>query len=158
MEGHSPLPFSRPTASLTSTITKLTISTLNSQNPHILHNGQRVYLLQNHQGYLFLTHQASPAVPNQPHLLGEIPCMKLYDSAKTLAFLDIQPLSKGHAVRSPPFPLAYKPQSTNSALIPFTARDPQTPRRQTNRHPRRRPPRSPLRPQKSRHGFRCSGL
>ena len=28
--------------------------------------------------------------------------MQLYESAKVLAFLDIQPLSRGHAVRSPP--------------------------------------------------------
>ncbi|KND90783.1 Hit family protein 1 [Tolypocladium ophioglossoides CBS 100239] len=29
---------------------------------------------------------------------GDIPCMKLFESEKTLAFLDIGPLSKGHAV------------------------------------------------------------
>lgn len=29
---------------------------------------------------------------------GEIPCFKLFESDKTLAFLDINPLSKGHAV------------------------------------------------------------
>lgn len=32
---------------------------------------------------------------------GEIPSFKLFESDKTLAFLDIQPLSKGHAVCSP---------------------------------------------------------
>ncbi|KAF8250112.1 HIT domain protein [Wilcoxina mikolae CBS 423.85] len=32
---------------------------------------------------------------------GEIPCFKLYESAKVLAFLDIQPLSKGHALVIP---------------------------------------------------------
>jgi diadenosine tetraphosphate (Ap4A) HIT family hydrolase len=31
---------------------------------------------------------------------GEIPCFKLFESDKTLAFLDIGPLSKGHAVSS----------------------------------------------------------
>lgn len=33
--------------------------------------------------------------------------MKLFESEKTLAFLDIQPLSRGHAVHvsSPPLPL-----------------------------------------------------
>lgn len=32
------------------------------------------------------------------NLLGDIPSFKLFESDKTLAFLDIQPLSKGHAV------------------------------------------------------------
>ncbi|POR33956.1 Hit family protein 1 [Tolypocladium paradoxum] len=32
---------------------------------------------------------------------GEIPCMKLFESDKTLAFLDIGPLSKGHALVIP---------------------------------------------------------
>jgi diadenosine tetraphosphate (Ap4A) HIT family hydrolase len=32
-------------------------------------------------------------------LLGEIPCLKLFESEKILAFLDIGPLSQGHAVR-----------------------------------------------------------
>lgn len=31
--------------------------------------------------------------------LGDIPCFKLYETEKTLAFLDINPLSSGHAVR-----------------------------------------------------------
>ncbi|ATY64846.1 HIT domain protein [Cordyceps militaris CM01] len=34
---------------------------------------------------------------------GEIPCMKLFESDKTLAFLDIGPLSKGHALVIPKF-------------------------------------------------------
>ncbi|KAE9975388.1 hypothetical protein BLS_002617 [Venturia inaequalis] len=38
---------------------------------------------------------------------GEIPSMKLFESDKTLAFLDIQPLSRGHSVRLvPPLPTA----------------------------------------------------
>ncbi|KAM4062264.1 HIT domain-containing protein [Hirsutella rhossiliensis] len=32
---------------------------------------------------------------------GDIPCMKLFESDKTLAFLDIGPLSKGHALVIP---------------------------------------------------------
>ncbi|KAI9728383.1 MAG: Adenosine 5'-monophosphoramidase [Chrysothrix sp. TS-e1954] len=32
---------------------------------------------------------------------GDIPSMKLFESSKTLAFLDIQPLSKGHALIIP---------------------------------------------------------
>ncbi|PHH81422.1 hypothetical protein CDD83_3582 [Cordyceps sp. RAO-2017] len=32
---------------------------------------------------------------------GEIPCMKLFESEKTLAFLDIGPLSRGHALVIP---------------------------------------------------------
>jgi diadenosine tetraphosphate (Ap4A) HIT family hydrolase len=31
--------------------------------------------------------------------VGEIPSMKIFESDKTLAFLDIGPLSKGHSVR-----------------------------------------------------------
>ncbi|KAI1340663.1 HIT domain-containing protein [Xylariaceae sp. FL0016] len=34
---------------------------------------------------------------------GEIPCFKLFESTKTLAFLDINPLSKGHALVIPKF-------------------------------------------------------
>ncbi|KAI1294119.1 HIT-like domain-containing protein [Xylaria venustula] len=34
---------------------------------------------------------------------GEIPCFKLFESDKTLAFLDIGPLSKGHALVIPKF-------------------------------------------------------
>ncbi|KAG6003854.1 hypothetical protein E4U21_001653 [Claviceps maximensis] len=34
---------------------------------------------------------------------GEIPCLKLFESEKTLAFLDIGPLSKGHALVIPKF-------------------------------------------------------
>ncbi|KAK2744040.1 Adenosine 5'-monophosphoramidase [Myotisia sp. PD_48] len=32
---------------------------------------------------------------------GEIPCMKLFESDRVLAFLDIQPLSRGHALVIP---------------------------------------------------------
>ncbi|KAK1673056.1 HIT domain-containing protein [Colletotrichum godetiae] len=32
---------------------------------------------------------------------GEIPCFKLFESEKTLAFLDINPLSRGHALVIP---------------------------------------------------------
>lgn len=42
---------------------------------------------------------------------GEIPSFKLFESEKTLAFLDIQPLSRGHAVRDltkPPKSLSTK--------------------------------------------------
>ncbi|KAI2635585.1 HIT domain-containing protein [Hypomontagnella submonticulosa] len=34
---------------------------------------------------------------------GDIPCFKLFESEKTLAFLDIGPLSKGHALVIPKF-------------------------------------------------------
>lgn len=37
---------------------------------------------------------------------GEIPSMKLHETSKTLAFMDIQPLSLGHAVRSLPVSLS----------------------------------------------------
>ncbi|KAL7619960.1 Adenosine 5'-monophosphoramidase [Parahypoxylon ruwenzoriense] len=47
-------------------------------------------------------------VPGHPtntanHQTGEIPCFKLFESDKTLAFLDINPLSKGHALVIPKF-------------------------------------------------------
>jgi diadenosine tetraphosphate (Ap4A) HIT family hydrolase len=35
---------------------------------------------------------------NTNHLTGEIPSMKLFESDKVFAFLDINPLSYGHAV------------------------------------------------------------
>jgi len=44
---------------------------------------------------------------------GEIPAMKLYESSKTLAFLDIQPLSTGHAVRPLIIPSAPAPPITS---------------------------------------------
>lgn len=34
---------------------------------------------------------------------GDIPCFKLFESEKTLAFLDINPLSRGHALVIPKF-------------------------------------------------------
>ncbi|KAL1306027.1 hypothetical protein AAFC00_004155 [Neodothiora populina] len=34
---------------------------------------------------------------------GEIPCLKLFESEKTLAFLDIQPLSTNHALVIPKY-------------------------------------------------------
>ncbi|KAG5930563.1 hypothetical protein E4U42_006651 [Claviceps africana] len=34
---------------------------------------------------------------------GDIPCLKLFESEKTLAFLDIGPLSKGHALVIPKY-------------------------------------------------------
>ncbi|KAF6812531.1 hit family protein 1 [Colletotrichum musicola] len=34
---------------------------------------------------------------------GEIPCFKLFESDKTLAFLDINPLSRGHALVIPKY-------------------------------------------------------
>ncbi|KYK56673.1 HIT family protein 1 [Drechmeria coniospora] len=36
-------------------------------------------------------------------IAGEIPCMKIFESDKTLAFLDIGPLSKGHALVIPKY-------------------------------------------------------
>lgn len=59
------------------------------------HNGRRVYLLQDHQGYLDLSPELhSPLISHA----GDIPSMKIFESEKTLAFLDIGPLSKGHSV------------------------------------------------------------
>jgi hypothetical protein len=62
--------------------------------------------------------------------------MKLFESDKTLAFLDIQPLSRGHSV-SNYIPLSPMSHHTNQRL----AHNTQTPRRKTNRHSRRLPTR-----------------
>lgn len=68
---------------------------------HVLH------LLPHHQGYVSSckTHASSlcfgVALAMATALLtsiGEIPSFKLFESEKTLAFLDIGPLAKGHAV------------------------------------------------------------
>ncbi|TGJ79309.1 hypothetical protein E0Z10_g9451 [Xylaria hypoxylon] len=51
--------------------------------------------------------KAPPLPPTtQSHVnakTGEIPCFKLFESDKTLAFLDIGPLSKGHALVIPKY-------------------------------------------------------
>ncbi|KAF2224440.1 hypothetical protein BDZ85DRAFT_102350 [Elsinoe ampelina] len=60
---------------------------------------------------------------------GDIPSMKLFESDKTFAFLDINPLSYGHAV---------------CPLPAHQAHHPQTPRRQTHRRARRVSLRGPL--------------
>ncbi|EOO02003.1 putative hit family protein 1 protein [Phaeoacremonium minimum UCRPA7] len=52
---------------------------------------------------------------------GEIPCFKLYESDKTLAFLDINPLSRGHALVIPKFhgeKLADIPDDHLSEVLP----------------------------------------
>jgi len=59
------------------------------------HNG-RVHILQDHQGYMLIGRvDYNTLIRN----IGEIPSMKIFESDKTLAFLDIGPLSKGHSVR-----------------------------------------------------------
>ncbi|KAL7932381.1 HIT-like domain-containing protein [Trichoderma chlorosporum] len=52
---------------------------------------------------------------------GEIPSMKLFESDKTLAFLDIGPLSKGHALVIPKYhgaKLADIPDDQLSEILP----------------------------------------
>ncbi|EHK23226.1 uncharacterized protein TRIVIDRAFT_190259 [Trichoderma virens Gv29-8] len=52
---------------------------------------------------------------------GEIPSLKLFESDKTLAFLDIGPLSKGHALVIPKFhgaKLADIPDDQLSEILP----------------------------------------
>ncbi|KAK3689788.1 HIT-like domain-containing protein [Podospora appendiculata] len=52
---------------------------------------------------------------------GDIPCFKLYESDKTLAFLDINPLSRGHALVIPKFhgeKLADIPDDNLSEILP----------------------------------------
>lgn len=64
----------------------------------------RLHLLQDHQGYAFLSPLIFPLQLNQANLptTGDIPSFKLFESEKVFAFLDIQPLSRGHAVSEPP--------------------------------------------------------
>ncbi|KAK3319799.1 HIT-like domain-containing protein [Cercophora scortea] len=55
------------------------------------------------------------------HRSGDIPCFKLYESDKTLAFLDINPLSRGHALVIPKFhgeKLADIPDDNLSEILP----------------------------------------
>ncbi|KAM5443342.1 Adenosine 5'-monophosphoramidase [Microsporum ferrugineum] len=52
---------------------------------------------------------------------GEIPCMKLFESERVLAFLDIQPLSRGHALVIPKYhgtKLTDIPDADLSELLP----------------------------------------
>jgi hypothetical protein len=63
---------------------------------------------------------------------GEIPSMKLFESDKVFAFLDINPLSYGHAVS---FSTLLSSCLSSNQLLP--ARHPQIPRRKTPRYPRR---------------------
>ncbi|KAI4752954.1 HIT-like protein [Aureobasidium sp. EXF-3400] len=48
---------------------------------------------------------------------GEIPSMKLFESDKVFAFLDINPLSYGHAVSLPLFPSSTSPSDNHSQLV-----------------------------------------
>lgn len=68
-----------------------------------------LHFLQNRQGY-GTYNSSKPFTPRPqkdrpiadfPYCTGEIPSFKLYDSPKVFAFLDINPLAKGHAVRLP---------------------------------------------------------
>ncbi|KAB5542412.1 HIT-like domain-containing protein [Coniochaeta sp. 2T2.1] len=56
---------------------------------------------------------------------GEIPCFKLFESEKTLAFLDINPLSRGHALVIPKFhgeKLTDIPDEDLSEILPIAKR------------------------------------
>ena len=61
--------------------------------------------------FIFISSRTSQLLSIQklttPHETGDIPSFKLYESEKVLAFLDINPLSRGHAVSIylPPSPL-----------------------------------------------------
>lgn len=89
-----------------------------------------MYLLQNHQGQvaisptppglLSVSREKRSSMSRRAHgripadaLPGEIPSFKLFESDKTLAFMDIQPLSKGHAVRD-----EFQPQQSTSRPVP----------------------------------------
>lgn len=71
------------------------------------------------------------------HLLGDIPCFKLYESDKTLAFLDINPLSRGHAVCAPSrAPTLFQISTFLTHMDLRIAGHSQVPRREACRHPR----------------------
>ncbi|KAK3720621.1 Adenosine 5'-monophosphoramidase [Vermiconidia calcicola] len=56
---------------------------------------------------------------------GEIPSMKVFESEKTLAFLDINPLSSGHALVIPKYhgaTLTDIPDDSLSELLPVAAK------------------------------------
>ncbi|SPO05078.1 related to protein kinase C inhibitor-I [Cephalotrichum gorgonifer] len=56
---------------------------------------------------------------------GEIPCLKLFENEKTLAFLDINPLSRGHALVIPKFhgaKLADVPDEHLTDILPIIKR------------------------------------
>ncbi|KKZ66173.1 hypothetical protein EMCG_08059 [[Emmonsia] crescens] len=56
---------------------------------------------------------------------GELPCFKLFESDRVLAFLDIQPLSKGHALVIPKFhgvKLTDIPDQDLAELLPVAKR------------------------------------
>lgn len=88
---------------------------------------------------------------------GEIPSMKLFESEKVFAFLDINPLSYGHAVRLLPLP-AFIPTNHPSNTHTTIARHPQIPRRKTPRYPRRPTHRNPPRGKEDRPGCGCGQL
>jgi hypothetical protein len=85
----------------------------------LVNHGFRLYLLQDRQRYSPVPDDArfrTNCQPNYPYTLGELPCMKLFESSRVLAFLDIQPLSRGHAVR-PVLALLLQP-SPGGSVVP----------------------------------------
>lgn len=88
--------------------------------------------------------------------------LQLLETDKILAFLDINPLSRGHAVTPPPSsalrPLPLPPQASRQMANLHPARNPQNPRRKAPRCARRRAQRAPPRRQEARASGRCSGV
>lgn len=79
--------------------------------------GERIYILP-----LFMLTESM--------LLGDIPSFKLFESEKVLAFLDIQPLSRGHAV----CPSNLCSAASSYTILMTEARHPQIPRREVSRN------------------------
>lgn len=52
-------------------------------------------------------------------IAGQIPAFKIYEDAHTLAFLDIAPFEKGHALVVPKHHTAYLTDLQTEALYPF---------------------------------------
>ena len=64
-------------------------------------------------------------------LRGEIPCHKLYEDERVLAFLDVAPLSPGHTLVIPKEPAVTIDQLSDESAAAIPARKPLTTTRDT---------------------------
>lgn len=81
--------------------------------------------------FVFIGFPYAPKLTNSPPP-GDIPSFKLFESEKVLAFLDIQPISKGHTVR---FAIVNSVCNRVNAKIQSSANHPKISRRKAYRYP-----------------------
>lgn len=84
-----------------------------TDNPFFQYGLRCLPLLQNYQGSVqpHMSLYPTPSwINSHPDNAGEIPSFKVFESDKVFAFLDIQPLSRGHAVGSRHFCLFPAPR------------------------------------------------